>query len=158
MSMSEIFTENYAKTGDGDYPLLDVEMLIAEGLKDSTLAKFKALCDTGSTGWITLTTDQVQKLKVTLGKKFNAEPEPSFLADNSIVYSDEYRVTLSFKGEKMAARLTVVDPKSRREATAEELQELEGSDVIGIVGRKIMDRYAVIFDGTKNPKHLTFSH
>lgn len=142
--------------GVGDYPIIEIEMLVSEGMGDSGLSRFKALCDTGSSGGIALTTDQVTKLGITLGKSINVAPIPNTLADNSIVYSNEYRVTVSFHGEKLASRLSVLDPKSRREPAVKELGESEVDD-IAIVGRRIMDRYAITYDGTMSPKRLSFS-
>jgi predicted aspartyl protease len=154
--MPELFTQDYAGSPD-DFPILDIEMLISEGLPDAILSKFRVLCDTGSNGELSLTTDQAENLTLKFGKRKNIVPTRNFLADNSVVYSNEYQVTLTFKGQKMPAIVSVIDPKTRRPATEKELKEIESEEVIGILGRGIMDKYLVAFDGLATPKKFSFS-
>jgi hypothetical protein len=150
----EIFSDEYTqkKEKEHEYPIINIEILINEGLRC-----FKTQLDTGCDTGISLTKEEVKKLGITLPKAMNHSPNPSILADNSLILSYDYPVTLSFKGEKIPSTLSVIDTEEKFELPEQQRERLENEEVVGLLGREVMDNYIVEFNGIVTPKRFMFS-
>lgn len=146
------FSQNYTN----DDPLLEITL---SAFGDET--DFKTYLDTGCTAGIAMTIDEVQKLKIKLGKPINPFPEKTQLADGTYVASYYYDVLINFKGEKVSTVLYVLNPNEKFDK--EEIEEMEKlaekklpPESYGLLGLHVLNNYKVTFNGIPNPKIFSF--
>jgi predicted aspartyl protease len=158
MNVSKILTESYSPYVLGSrtvYPIIKVR-LVTNGQSISV----RALLDTGSNGGISMTINEVFALGITLGTPINPEPVTVELADNSTTEEFEYEAEVIFEG--LSNPIPTILGVMGKTPTYMPMTEMEfrqaASKVVVILGREIMDRYIVTFDGKAIPqKKFTFA-
>lgn len=150
--MSDFLTEEYTPMRIGGkkvYPIIDIEMTI-----NSRVFPLRALLDTGSDGGVSMTIDEVVALGIDLGMPIDPTPQMAVLANNIEVPELEYPIEVKFKGiaAPIPTTLSVMGltptfvPLTVRER-AEAVRK-----VMALLGRAIMDRYIITFNGKANPQ------
>ena len=155
INLSELFSEEYSRIKPWRkriYPLLKLEL---ELQTTKSKASFRVQLDTGSDSAITLTIFEAHQLGLVLGNPIDPDGEESTLADQTTVREWLYDITLKVRGLEIPTTLSVIGKEPKRMPTDEE-KASASIDVVGVLGRALLDDYKVIFDGLMNPKKFSF--
>ena len=156
--LSGLLTEEYTMMASGGrsvYPILQIDMTI-----NGKTVPLRAQLDTGSDGGVALTIDEVIALAIDLGSPIDPNPHLAKLANNTVIKEYDYAIEVKFTGlnKPIPSILSVMgDVPSFIPMSGREEREA-ASKVVAILGREIMDRYIVTFNGKAHPqKQFTFA-
>lgn len=158
MTLSEILTEDYTPMRAGSikvFPIIRIEMTI--GRKTIPL---RALLDTGSDGGVSLTVNEAVALDIDRSSPIDPTPKIAQLANNSEVEELEYSIDVKFQGltKPIPTTLSIMGLTPTFTPMTERERKEAVSKVVALLGRDVMDKYIVTFNGKANPqKKFTFA-